>query len=153
MWLPLTVITHSNQGRKLLQIFLNDRHDLSSTTAMRCSQKLVTHICCCGVSCKPFLQCAFTSWSRGDSNLVNVRVCMGGGTIFGPNLMLASNQFCDVFAVCAVQTDPEASSRSLMLRRQASWLRLDDCSLILCGNQRHHSQTLRPDHSVCWKTE
>ena len=50
-----------------------------------------------------------------------------------------------------VQMKSDASSRRSMLRRQASRLRLDAWLLTLCGVQRHHSQTLRPDHSVCWR--
>ena len=56
-------------------------------------------------------------------------------------------------ACSLVETKPEASSSRLMLRRQASCLRLDDWLLTLCGVQRHHTQTLRPDHSVCWRPD
>ena len=51
-------------------------------------------------------------------------------------------------ACCPVQTKPQASSLRSMLRRQASWLRLDGCLLTLHTRHRHHSQTLQPDHSV-----
>ena len=40
-----------------------------------------------------------------------------------------------------------------MLRCQASWLELNAWLLALCNIQRHHSQTLRPDHSVCWRQD
>ena len=52
-----------------------------------------------------------------------------------------------------VQNKPQASSLRSMLRRQASWLRLDAWLLILCCVQTHHSQTLLPDHTVCLRQD
>ena len=46
---------------------------------MRFSQKPWAHLCCYGMSCKPFLQCSSISWSRGSSNLVTMR-----NKIWGP---------------------------------------------------------------------
>ena len=46
------------------------------------------------------------------------------------------------------ETKLKSSSPSSMLRRQAYWLRLHAWLLKFCDVQRHHSQTLRSDHSV-----
>ena len=69
MWSSLAALARSTRGQKLLQIFLTmpfltDRY-------ASCTQILV-QLCCCFLSCKPFPQCASTSWCRGDSNLMTV---------------------------------------------------------------------------------
>ena len=61
--------------------------------------------------------------------------------------------FVNCRACSPVQTKPKASSPRSMLRRQTFWYRLGAWLLILCGVQRHHSQTLRRDHSVCWRQD
>ena len=59
-------VARSNRRRKHFQTFLImpflDRH-------VKFTQKPWAHLCCWGVSYKPFPQCASTSWSREGSKL------------------------------------------------------------------------------------
>ena len=149
MCIRLATITDSNRGHRHFQ---TSWRNLSSSTAMRGSQKPWAHLCWCDVFCKLFSMCAHKLKSRGfksglwvpkfhvDVQPVQHSLCR----VYRSSVLLENviRFLSDLLApwkisfpkfLCkrprltcsSVQTKPEASFPRTMLRRQASWLKLD----------------------------